>query len=105
MEDPISPALLNEGDGLNPTRALILQGYYALRRERLPIHIGTHDIATWIKANEPEEAQPSDSLIRLTLVNAKLAHRAPGRPRHDGPSRVAAPPFLPARRRPEHARR
>ncbi len=97
MEDPISPGLLDEGDGLNPTRALILEGYYALRRKRLPIHIGTRDISLWIKAYEPDEPRPSDSLIRLTLVCAKLAHRAPGRPRHDGPATVAGPPFLPAR--------
>jgi hypothetical protein len=100
MEDAISPGLLDEGDGLNPTRALILQGYYALRRTRLPIHIGTRDISLWIKAHEPEESMPSDSLIRLTLASAKLAHRAPGRPRHEGPAKVAAPPFLPARWRP-----
>jgi hypothetical protein len=98
MEDPISPGLLDEGDGLNPTRALILQGYYALRRTRLPIHIGTRDISMWIKAHEPDEPRPSDALIRLTLVCAKLAHRAPGRPRHDGPATVTGPPFLPARR-------
>ena len=98
MEDPISPGLLDESDGLNPTRALILQGYYALRRTRLPIHIGTRDITMWIKANEPDEPLPSDSLIRLTLVCAKLAHRAPGRPRHDGPAKVTGPPFLPGRR-------
>jgi hypothetical protein len=100
MEDPISPGLLDEGDGLNPTRALILQGYYALRRTRLPIHIGTRDISMWIKTHEPHEALPSESLIRLTLVRAKLAHRAPGRPRHDGPAKVTGPPFCPARQRP-----
>jgi hypothetical protein len=99
MEDPISPGLLDETDGLNPTRALILEGYYALRRTRLPIHIGTRDISLWIKAHEPEESLPSESLIRLTLVTAKLAHRAPGRPRHDGPVKVTGPPFWPAARR------
>jgi hypothetical protein len=100
MEDPISPGLLDEGDGLNPTRALILQGYYALRRTHLPIHIGTRDISMWIKGHEPDEALPSESLIRLTLVRAKLAHRAPGRPRHEGPAKATGPPFLPARQRP-----
>jgi len=100
MEDLLSPGLLDKGDGLNPTRALILQAYYALRRTRLPIHIGMRDISMWIKAREPEEPLPSDALIRLTLACAKLAHRAPGRPRHDGPARVTSPPFLPPRRRP-----
>jgi hypothetical protein len=100
MEDPISPGLLDESDGLNPTRALILQGYYALRRTRLPIHIGTRDISLWIKAHEPEESMPSESLILLTLKAAKLAHRAPGRPRHNGSAKVAGPPFLPTRWRP-----
>lgn len=99
MEDPISPGLLDEIDGLNPTRALILQSYYALRRTRLPIHIGTRDISTWIKDHEPHEALPSESLIRLTLVRAKLAHRAPGRPRLDGPAKVTGPPFLTALQR------
>jgi hypothetical protein len=107
MEDVLSPGLLDKGDGLNPTRALILQAYYALRRTRLPVHIGTRDISVWIKAREPEESLPSDSLIRLTVMSARLAHRAPGRPRHDGPARVTAPPFLPAlrRRRPDPVRR
>jgi hypothetical protein len=100
MEDPISLGLLDEGDGLNPTRALILQAYYALRRTRLPLHIGTRDISEWIKAREPKEALPSDSLIQLTLRHVGLAHRAPGRPRHDGPARVTASPPLPALRRP-----
>ena len=40
------------------------------------------------------ESMPSDSLIRLTLASAKLAHRAPGRPRHDGPAKVTGPPFV-----------
>jgi len=98
MEDAISPGLLDEGDGLNPTRALILQAYYTLRRTRLPGHIGCRDISVWIKAHEPYELLPSDSLIRLTLTRAGLTHRAPGRPRHDGP-RTPVSPFLPARRR------
>jgi len=101
MEDPISPGLLDESDGLNPTRALILQSYYALRRQRLPIHIGTRDISAWIKTYEPREALPSESLIRLTLARARLAHRAPGRPRHDGPAKVTGPPFCPGRQ-PHH---
>ena len=95
MEDPLSPGLLDKGDRLNPTRALILQAYYALRRTRLPIHIGARDISMWIKAREPEESLPSDALIRLTLMSAGLAHRAPGRPRHDGPAPVTCPPFCP----------
>jgi hypothetical protein len=98
MEDAISAGLLDEGDGLNPTRALILQAYYTLRRTRLPRHIGCRDISVWIKAHEPCESLPSDSLIRLTLTRAGLAHRVPGRPRHDGP-RMPASPFLPTRRR------
>jgi hypothetical protein len=97
MEDHLSPGLLDEGDGLNPTRALVLQAYYALRRTRLPHHIGTRDISVWIKAREPGESMPSDSLIRLTLVRARLAHRAPGRPRHDGAVSATASPFLSAR--------
>jgi hypothetical protein len=100
MEDLLSPGLLDKGDGLNPTRALILEAYYALRRTRLPIHIGMRDISTWIKAREPEEPLPSESLIRLTLMSAKLAHRVPGRPRHDGPGREMEPPLLPALRQP-----
>jgi hypothetical protein len=63
MEDPLSPGLLDESDGLNPTRALILQSYYALRRHRLPIHIGTRDISAWIKTYEPHEA-----LLRIPRI-------------------------------------
>jgi len=101
MEDVISPGLLDKGDGLNPTRALILQAYYTLRRTRLPEHIGCRDISVWIKRHEPHESLPSDSLIRLTLTRAGLGHRAPGRPRHDSP-RMPVSPFLPARRRLPH---
>jgi hypothetical protein len=32
MDDVASHGLLDEIDGLNPARALILQAYYALRR-------------------------------------------------------------------------
>lgn len=98
MESQISPGLLDEGDGLNPTRALILQAYYALRRTRVPAQIGSHDIVRWIKSNEQNESLPSDSLIRLTLGHAKVAHRPPGRPRRDSMVPVLAPPFLLARR-------
>jgi hypothetical protein len=106
MDDPLSPGLLDDRDGLNPTRALILEAYYALRRMRLPGHIGTRDISVWIKTREPTESRPSDSLILLTLARAGIAHRAPGRPRQDSVARRAGSPFLPARRRslPDHVR-
>jgi hypothetical protein len=92
MEEVLSAGLLDERDGLNPTRALILQAYYALRRSNTPDRIGSSEIATWIKRCEPTEAMPCESLIRLTLVHAGIAHRAPGRPRND--SRAVVPPFL-----------
>jgi hypothetical protein len=94
MEDVLSPGLLDERDGLNPTRALVLQAYYALRRTRAPDRIGCREIAAWIRLHEPKESRPSDSLIRLTLAHAKIAHRTPGRPRSN--SRVPIPP-LPSR--------
>lgn len=97
MEDVLSPGLLDERDGLNPTRALILQAYYALRRNRAPDRIGCREIATWIRLHEPKESRPSESLIRLTLAHAGLAHRSPGRPRNN--SRVPIPPFVLAHRR------
>jgi hypothetical protein len=96
MEDVLSPGLLDECDGLNPTRALILQAYYALRRTRAPGRIGCREIATWIKQHEPKESLPSDSLILLTLAHARVARRSPGRPRND--SRVRVPPFVLAHR-------
>src|SRR5258708_37655085 len=92
MEDVLSAGLLDERDGLNPTRALILEAYYALRRINTPDRIGSREIATWIKRCEPNEAMPRDSLIHLTLVHVGLAHRAPRRPRND--SRPVVPPFL-----------
>ena len=58
MGQPNGAEPLDE-DGLNPRRALILQGYYALRRQRPANTIGTREIADWIKANEPEEDAPS----------------------------------------------
>jgi hypothetical protein len=100
MESDLSAGLLDDRDGLNPTRALILQAYYALRRMCAPDRIGCREIGAWIKAHEPKESFPSDSLIRLTLTHAGIAHRAPGRPRNG--SRVPLPPFVLAPRRRFH---
>ena len=100
MAEPASSGHLDELDGLNATRALILQGYYALRRTLSPPQIGTRQIAAWIKQYEPEEMMPSDALIQLTLTRAKVHHRRPGRPRKDSAARPLAPLFLPLRRPP-----
>jgi hypothetical protein len=89
---------LDELDGLNPTRALILQAYYALRRCYAPTQIGTSEVAAWIKHYEPDESQPSDALIQLTLAGAKVPHRRPGRPRQDSAAPVPAPPLWSRRR-------
>jgi hypothetical protein len=94
MADPASSGHLDELDGLNPTRALILQGYYALRRRSSPRQIGTRQIAAWLRQHEPEETMPSDALIQLTLTRANAPHRLPGRPRKDGAARAVTPPFL-----------
>jgi hypothetical protein len=104
MECLVSNGLLDELDGLNPTRALILQAYYALRRTYAPTQIGTRQIAAWIKQNEPGESFPSDSLILLTLRQAQVAHRLRGRPRRDRPTPVPAPPLLLPRRLLPHDR-
>ena len=98
MEDLASSGHLDELDGLNATRALILQAYYALRRKYRPRQIGTREIANWIKVHEPEETMPSDALIQLTLTEAKVPHRLPGRPRKDSAALLLAPPFLFLRR-------
>jgi len=92
MMEPLSTGRLDKLDGLNPTRALILQAYYGQRRTIAPCQIGTRQVATWIKHHEPDEPFPSDALIQLTLTRAKVPHRAPGRPRRDGAA--SAPPFL-----------
>lgn len=73
---------LDEHDGLNPTRALILQAYYGLRRMYRPTQIGTPEIAAWIKRYEPDESFPSDSLIRV--LAAGVRRRGPERTRWDG---------------------
>jgi hypothetical protein len=100
MEYVVSHGPLDELDGLNATRALILQAYYALRRTYPPTLIGTPQVAAWIKIHEPDESVPSDSLILLTFRQAKVVHRPPGRPRGDRPTPVPSPPFfLPRRRR------
>jgi hypothetical protein len=99
---PLTPptGLLDKLDGLNPTRALILQAYYALRRIYAPTQIGTRQIAEWIKRHEPTESMPSDALIQLTLARAHVPHRPPGRPRRDSAAPVPTPPFfLPPRTR------
>ena len=94
MECVVSPDPLDDLDGLNPSRALILQAYYALRRTHRPMQIGTPQITAWLKLHEPDQTLPSDSLILLTLRQARVAHRARGRPRGDRPTPIPAPPFL-----------
>lgn len=97
QHDLSTSALLDDLDGLNASRALILQAYYALRRAVRPPEIGTRQIASWIRGHEPGEALPSDSLILLTLRQAKVPHRSPGRPSGDSSERGAEPsPFLSA---------
>jgi len=78
-------------DGINPARALILHAYWGLRRSEPAEHVGTHEIADWIEAHEPTARVPSPSLIQLTLEQAAVEHRKPGRPC----LREAAPPFCP----------
>lgn len=94
MADPVSSGQLDELDGLNATRALILQAYYALRRRVAARRIGTREIAEWIDQHEPEETMPSHALIQLTLTQAKVPHRLPGRPRNDTSVASLDPPFF-----------
>lgn len=94
MENFVLNGHLDESDGLNSTRALILHAYYGLRRAYPPTQIGVPQIGAWIKRYEPDESFPSESLILLTLRNAEVVHRGRGRPRRDAPTPVRAPPFL-----------
>jgi hypothetical protein len=94
MTEPAPSGHLDELDGLNATRALILQAYYALRRRSAPREIGTRQIAEWIKRHEPKEAMPSGALIQLTLTQAKVPHRLPGRPRKTSGALSVASPFV-----------
>ena len=80
-------------DGLNAARALILATYYTLRRTRSPEAIGTGDILAAIAVLEPDVTPPSAALVQLTLTQAGVTHRGPGRPR-------TAPPFCAVR--PQH---
>lgn len=95
MANPVSSGQLDELDGLNATRALILQAYYALRRRVTARQIGTSDIAEWIKRHEPQDMMPSQPLIQLTLTRAKVPHRLPGRPRAETSTASVDTPFLP----------
>lgn len=79
-------------DGINPARALILQAYWALRREHPPANIGSREITGWIRSFEPYEPVPSQALIQLTLEHAGVARRAPGRPANAS----KLPPFCPS---------
>jgi hypothetical protein len=98
MANPVSSSHLDELDGLNVTRALILQAYYALRRQVVARQIGTREIAEWIERHEPKETMPSQALIQLTLTEAKVPLRVPGRRRKDTTVTPFAPPFLTLRR-------
>jgi len=97
MADPATSGQLDELDGLNATRSMILQAYYALRRRVPARHIGTREIMEWIERHEPEETMPSQPLIQLTLTRAEVPHRVPGRPRKDTSVAPLDPPFLPVR--------
>ena len=68
-------------DGLNAARALILQAYYGVRRERAPETIGSPEILAWISFQEPAFTLPSPALIQLVLAKAGLLHRHRGHPR------------------------
>jgi hypothetical protein len=98
MVDPSTCGRLDELDGLNATRALILQAYYGLRRLYTSTRIGAREIAAWIKHYEPDESQPSIALIQLTLAHAKVPHRPPGRPRCESRVPVPTSPLLFRRR-------
>lgn len=104
MADPVLSGHLDEFDGLNATRALILQAYYVLRRTHPPRHIGPRQIGVWIKQHEPEESMPSDALIQLTLMQAKVPHRLPGPPRKGSAVVPLAFPLLPPHRSRPHGR-
>ena len=77
-------------DGLNAARALILATYYTLRRTHPPETIGTAAILAWITAHEPGVTPPSTALVQLTLTQAGVVHRGPGRP-------PTTPPFCAVR--------
>ena len=98
MAESVSSGHLDEFDGLNATRALILQAYYGLRRTSAPRQIGTRQIAAWIRQHERGESMPSDALIQLTLTHAKVPHRLPGRPRKGSAVLSLASPFFVLRR-------
>lgn len=92
----LASSALSEVDQLNPARALIMQGYYALRRTYSPSLIGTRQIIAWIRQHEPGEQRPSESLVQLTLRQTGVAHRHRGRPRSDSPTLSGpgqSPPF------------
>lgn len=93
MREPATSSHLDKLDGLNATRALILQAYYALRRRFAPREIGIRDIAEWIGRYEPQETMPSEALIQLTLTRTRVPHRVPGRPRKET-SVVSLAPLL-----------
>lgn len=79
-------------DGINPTRALILQAYWTLRRHSPASVLGTREILAQIRALEPDLPLPSPALVLTTLELVGVRRRAPGRP-----SRASClPPFCPA---------
>jgi len=86
-------------DDLTPTRALILEAYYALRRVRTAASIGSGEIRHWIRQHEGPGQIPSESLVLSTLIAAGVPRRGTGRPRRVPLSAApAAPPFVPVRR-------
>jgi len=81
-----------DDDGINPTRALILQAYWSLRRHHPASALGTREILAQIRVLEPDLPLPSPALILTTLELVGVKRRAPGLP-----SKASClPPFCPA---------
>ncbi len=81
-----------DDEGINPTRALILQAYWSLRRHHPASAVGTREILDQIRVLEPDLPLPSPALVLTTLELIGVKRRAPGRP-----SKASClPPFCPA---------
>jgi hypothetical protein len=70
---------------LTPMRALVLEAYFSLF-QRVPAEtIGPAEVRTWVRETKKGQKLriPSPPLVRETLNQHGLTHRARGRPRND----------------------
>ena len=66
-----------EVEELTETQARVLEAYFGLRSEKVPVEsIGSIEIRRWLRPRYPDTELPSESLVRTVLARAGVPPRA-----------------------------